>query len=54
MLDDVLASRIDNQSWGPGDGDNNGNRDSTEERDHEAKVIDIVKRLVEFNGLDPC
>ncbi|KAL1969708.1 hypothetical protein VTN77DRAFT_8261 [Rasamsonia byssochlamydoides] len=45
MLDDVLASRIDNPSLGPAENDN-------EVRGHEARVIDIVKRLVEFNGLD--
>jgi hypothetical protein len=43
MLDHVLASRIDN----PYDS-NDSNRQSQEE----AKVIDIVRRLVEFNGLD--
>lgn len=43
MLDAVLAATIDNPL---GSDDNNG------DRSHEAKVIDIVKRLVEFNGLD--
>lgn len=39
MLDEALAARIDNPSLGsaPGAGD---------------KVIEAVKRLIEFNGLD--
>jgi ATP-dependent RNA helicase DHX57 len=40
MLDDVLAVRIDNPANSP------------EQQTHEARVIDIVRRLVEFNGLD--
>lgn len=45
MLDDVLATRIDNPGLGPAVG-------STETRDTADRVIDIVRRLVEFNGLD--
>jgi hypothetical protein len=40
MLDDVLAVRIDNPA------------NSLEQQTREARVIDIVRRLVEFNGLD--
>lgn len=41
MLDDVLAARIDNPA-----------NISQQQQTHEARIIDIVKRLVEFNGLD--
>ncbi|KAL1999239.1 hypothetical protein VTN02DRAFT_4828 [Thermoascus thermophilus] len=44
MLDDVLATRIDNPGLGPAVG--------TETRDKADQVIDLVRRLVEFNGLD--
>lgn len=44
MLDDVLATRIDNPGLGPAVG--------TETRDKADQIIDIVRRLVEFNGLD--
>lgn len=48
MLDEILAARIDNPSLGPAAGasrtGNDGNIDD--------RVIEIVKRLIEFNGLD--
>lgn len=46
MLDAVLAARIDNPLGHDDNTNNNGARIL------EAKVIDIVKRLVELNGLD--
>lgn len=49
MLDEVLASRIDNPSLGPAlDTDST----STSMGGIGDKVIEVVKRLVEFNGLD--
>jgi ATP-dependent RNA helicase DHX57 len=46
MLDDVLAARIDNPDLGSVAGG------SAEAREREVKVINIVSKLVEFNGLD--
>ncbi|KAL1863552.1 putative ATP-dependent RNA helicase ucp12 [Paecilomyces lecythidis] len=43
MLDDILATRIDNPALGPA---------VNEVQDHGEVVINIVKKLVEFNGLD--
>jgi hypothetical protein len=43
MLDDVLAARIDNPDLAGG---------GAEAREREVKVINIVSKLVEFNGLD--
>lgn len=43
MLDDILATRIDNPALGPA---------VDEVQDHGEVVINIVKKLVEFNGLD--
>lgn len=40
MLDDVLAAKVDNPAQ---EHDNNSD---------ESRVIDLVRRLVEFNGMD--
>lgn len=53
MLDEVLASRIDNPALGTAAGRANsspaGNGTPTNIDD---RVIEIAKRLIEFNGLD--
>jgi ATP-dependent RNA helicase DHX57 len=46
MLDGVLASRIDNPSLSVTDSQIDLNAS------HESRVIDIVRCLIEFNGLD--
>ncbi|KAH8696671.1 putative DEAD/DEAH box helicase [Talaromyces proteolyticus] len=38
MLDDVLAARVDNPT--------------SDSQEHEYRVIDLVKKLIEFNGMD--
>lgn len=45
MLDEALARRIDNPSLGPA-------LDTASSGGIGDKVIEVVKRLVEFNGLD--
>lgn len=51
MLDEVLASRIDNPALGPAAASSPpaGNETPTNIDD---RVIEIAKRLIEFNGLD--
>lgn len=46
VLDDMLAARIDN----PNSGSTSTTTTSSDRPDE--KVIEIVKRLAEFNGLD--
>jgi ABC-type arginine transport system ATPase subunit len=38
MLDDVLAAKVDNPT--------------ADTQEYESRVIDLVRRLVEFNGMD--
>ena len=48
MLDDILAARIDNPDAGVG----GSAADPSASSNKEERVIGVVKRLVEFNGLD--
>lgn len=48
MLDDILAARIDN----PDVGRAGSAADASASSSMEEMVIGVVKRLVEFNGLD--
>ncbi|OKL57819.1 hypothetical protein UA08_07006 [Talaromyces atroroseus] len=48
MLDDVLAARIDN----PGSSSPTSSAEGVQEESHESKVIGLVTKLVELNGLD--
>jgi ATP-dependent RNA helicase DHX57 len=47
LLDNVLASRIDNPSLSLAD-----SQPKSSILCYENRVIDLVKRLIEFNGLD--
>ena len=51
MLDEVLASRIDNPGLGPA-GSSQAGSGMQDNANIDSRVIDIVKRLIEFNGLD--
>lgn len=46
MLDEIIAMRID-QPNGGGSGAEGGDQTKTAD-----KVVEVVKRLIEFNGLD--
>jgi hypothetical protein len=48
MLDDVLAARIDN----PVSSSTATSSEGGAQESHEAKVIGLVTKLVELNGLD--
>lgn len=43
MLDEIIAMRIDQPNGSAGGGDQTKTAD---------KVVEVVKRLIEFNGLD--
>ena len=49
MVDEIIASRIDNPVSGSGSGSSSDKPSADNIAD---RVIDVVKKLVEFNGLD--
>lgn len=52
MLDDILAARFDSPDSGAGAGSESGTGSASDANTKENRVIALVKRLVEFNGLD--
>lgn len=50
MLDDILAARFDSPDSGAGS--ESGTGSASDANTKENRVIALVKRLVEFNGLD--
>ena len=53
MLDEVLAARIDNPTLGQTAGSSGLHAAENETpTDIDDRVIEITKRLIEFNGLD--